>query len=109
MIAFHIYHLHEVVERLEGGRSRDVVDEEEGIGFEVRSSPEAAVFFLTGGVGEGEEVGLAVYGACGGVGILWEVGSGMRNVEESGNVSTYCGVVSVETTGLAVCIKGKGQ
>ena len=81
MVAFHIYHLHEVVERLEGGRSRDVVDEEEGIGLEVRGSPEAAVFFLTGGVGEGEEVGLAVYGACGGVGILWEVGSGMRDGE----------------------------
>ena len=26
-----------------------------------------------------------------------------------GNRNTYCGVVSVVTTGLAVCIRGKGQ
>ena len=70
MIAFYIYHLHEVVERIEGGGSRDVVDEEKGVGFEIRGSPEAAVFFLAGRVGEGKEVGLAVYFACRGVGVL---------------------------------------
>ena len=70
MIAFHIYHLQEVVEGVEGGGSRDVVDEEEGVGFEIRGSPEAAVFFLASRVGEGEEVRLAVYDACGGVGVL---------------------------------------
>ncbi len=72
MLTFHVYHLHKVVQSVEGGGSRDVVDEEEGVGFEIRGSPEAAVFFLAGGVGEGEEVGLAVYGACGGVGVLWK-------------------------------------
>lgn len=77
MIALAIDHLHEVVEGVEGGSSRDVVDEEEGVGFEVRGGPEAAVFFLPGRVGEGEEVGMAVYGAGGGVGVLW--GSGIRD------------------------------
>lgn len=77
VIALAIDHLHEVVEGVEGGSSRDVVDEEEGVGFEVRGGPEAAVFFLPGRVGEGEEVGMAVYGAGGGVGVL------------------YCGVVFV--------------
>ena len=70
MVAFHIYHLHEIVKCIEGGRGRDIVHQEEGIGFEVGGSPEAAVFFLAGGVGKGEEVRLAVYSACGGVGIL---------------------------------------
>ena len=79
-VAFHIYHLHEVVEGLEGGGSRDVVDEEKGVGFEIRGGPEAAVFFLARRVGEGEEVGLAVYGASGGIGVLWEVRSEMGSV-----------------------------
>lgn len=70
-IAFYINHLHEVIEIVEGRGGGNVVDEQEGIGFEIRGCPEAAVFFLAGGVGEGEEVGLAVYGASGGVGILW--------------------------------------
>lgn len=56
MIAFHIYHLHEVIKGVEGGGGRDVVDEQKGIGLEIRGSPEAAVFFLASRVGEGEEV-----------------------------------------------------
>lgn len=50
-IAFYIYHLHEVVERGERRGGRDVVDEEEGVRFEVRGGPETAVFFLAGCVG----------------------------------------------------------
>ena len=70
VIAFHIYHLHEVIKIVEGGGSRDVVDEKEGVGFEIRGGPEAAVFLLAGRVGEGEEVGLSVYSSGGGVGVL---------------------------------------
>ena len=94
MIAFDVDHLHEVVEGVEGVGSGDVVDEEEGVGFEIGGSPEAAVFFLAGRVGEGEEVGMAVYGAGGGVGVLWEVGSEMGN-GRVGTEGTYCRVVSV--------------
>ena len=72
MITLHINHLHEIFERIQRRGSRDVVDEEEGVRFEVRGGPEAPVFFLTGCVGEGEEVGLTVYGARGGVGVLCE-------------------------------------
>lgn len=75
VILLHIYHLHEVVEAFEGRGSRDVVDEEEGVRFEIRGGPQAPVFFLAGCVCEGEEVGTAVYGAGGGVGVLWEEGS----------------------------------
>ena len=74
VITFHINHLHEIFKRIQGRGSRDVVDEEEGVRFEIRSGPEAPVFFLAGRVGEREEVGLTVYGARGGVGVLWEVG-----------------------------------
>ena len=108
MVAFHINHLHKVIEGVQGGGSRDVIDEEESVGFEIRRSPEAAIFFLTGRVGEGEEVGLAIYGACGGVGVLWRVESGTGCGTE-GDESTYRGVVSVEKTGLAVHIRLKGQ
>jgi hypothetical protein len=41
----------------------NVVDEEEGVGGQVRGGPHAAVFFLAGRVGEEERVGLAVNGA----------------------------------------------
>lgn len=71
MSTLHLYHLQEVVKGVEGGGSRDVVYEEEGVGFEIRGGPEATIFFLAGRVGEGEEVGPAVYGAGGGVGVLW--------------------------------------
>jgi len=59
----HVDHLHEEVERVERGRLGDVVDEQEGIGLQVRGCPEAAVFLLAGGVGEHEMVRLAVYAA----------------------------------------------
>lgn len=63
MLALHVNHAEEVVERIEGRGGCDVVDEEEGIGAEVGGSPEAAVFFLAGGIGEVEVVGAAVDGA----------------------------------------------
>lgn len=59
-----------MLEGVEGGDVRDVVDEEEGVGFEVAGCPETAVFFLAGRVGEREEVGEAVDGAGYGVGVL---------------------------------------
>lgn len=67
VILLHVYHLHKVVEALERRGGRDIVDEEEGIRFEIRGGPKAAVFFLPGRVCEGEEVGTAVYGSGGGV------------------------------------------
>ena len=73
VITFHINHLHKIFKSIQGRGSRDVVDEEEGVRFEIRGGPEAPVFFLTGRIGEGEEVGLTVYGARGGVGVLWKV------------------------------------
>ena len=73
MITLHINHLHKIFERIQGRGSRDVVDEEEGVRFEIRGGPKTTVFFLTGRIGEGEEVGLTVYGARGGVGVLWEI------------------------------------
>ena len=73
MITFHVDHLHKIFESIQGRGSRDVVNEEEGVRFEIRRGPEATVFFLTGRIGEGEEVGLTVYGARGGVRVLWEM------------------------------------
>lgn len=63
MLALHVNHTEEVIKSIEGRGGCDVVDEEEGIGAEVGGSPEAAVFFLTGGIGEMEVVGVAVDGA----------------------------------------------
>lgn len=67
VLLFHIYHLCKVFEALEAVLVCDVVHEEEGVGTEVRGSPERAVLFLPGRVGEHEEVGLAIDGACYGV------------------------------------------
>jgi hypothetical protein len=53
-------HLSVVVQRVKGGRVGQVVDEEEGVGAQVGASPEGAIFFLAGGVGEGEVVGAPV-------------------------------------------------
>lgn len=50
----------EVGELLEGGEGGDVVDEEEGVGSEVRGGPHSAVFFLPCCVGYGEVVVCAV-------------------------------------------------
>ena len=96
MVAFHIDHLEEVFQGVEGGGGGDVVDEEKGIGAEVGGGPQTTIFFLTGGVGEGEEVGLAVDGAGDGVGVLWWYGVSSFAWGLEGWRGTYCGVVSVE-------------
>ena len=69
-LALNLNHLVEVLERLQGVRLRDVVDEQEGVGAEVAGGPESAVFFLARRVGEGEGVGDAVDGARDGVGVF---------------------------------------
>lgn len=73
VLAFHVDHGKEVIKRIEGGGGRDVVHEEEGVGPEVGSSPETAVFFLAGSVGEGEVVRVAIDGAGDGIGVLYTV------------------------------------
>lgn len=70
MFALHVDHLNEFIKRREGRVIGDVVNEEKRIGPKIRRGPETAVFFLAGGVGKGEKVGLAVDGAGDGVGIL---------------------------------------
>jgi hypothetical protein len=60
VLALHINHLREVVERLERAGLGDVVDQQESVAFEVRLRPEAAVFFLASSVREAEGVGRAV-------------------------------------------------
>ena len=67
VILLHVYHLHKVVEAFERRGSRDIVNEEKGVRFEIRGGPEAAVFFLPGRVCEGKEVGSTVYDSGGGV------------------------------------------
>ena len=62
-LLLHADQLVEILERVEGIRIRDVVAQQEGIGLQVGRGPEAAVFFLAGGVGQVELVGLAVDGA----------------------------------------------
>jgi len=70
VLGLNVDHLGVVVERVEGGGIGQVVDEEEGIGAEVGAGPEGAVFFLAGGVGEGEVVGAPVDGAGYRVGVF---------------------------------------
>lgn len=70
ILLLHVDHLGEVLEALEAVLIRDVVDEEEGVGAEVRGCPERPVLFLARGVGEHEEVGLPVDGARYGVRVL---------------------------------------
>ncbi len=67
VLTFHIDHLHKVIQRGERRLIGDVVDEEECIGAEVRCRPQAAVFFLTGSIGEGEKVRLAIDGSGDGI------------------------------------------
>lgn len=69
-VALHLQQRVEVLELRERAGLRDVVDEQEGVGAQVRRGPQAAVFFLAGGVGDGEGVGLAVDGARDGVGVF---------------------------------------
>ena len=70
MLALHVDHGQEIIECLKRGGRGDVVDEEEGIRAEIGGSPETTIFFLPGGVGEGEVVRLAVNDASDGVGVL---------------------------------------
>jgi len=49
-----------VREAVQGRRGGDVVDEEEGVGLEGGAGEETAVFFLAGGVADGEVVGAVV-------------------------------------------------
>ena len=67
VLALDIDHLREVLERLERAGLGDVIDQKESVAFEVRLRPEAAVFFLAGGVCEAERVGRAV--DCSGYGV----------------------------------------
>lgn len=66
----HLNQLVEIVQGSERGLLCDVVDEQKGVGSDVGRGPETAVFFLAGGVGEGERVGGAVDGAGYGVGVF---------------------------------------
>ena len=70
MFALHVDHVQEILEIGEGRGIGDVVYHEEGVGAEVGGGPEATVFFLTGGVGEGEIVGSTVNLAGDGVGVF---------------------------------------
>jgi hypothetical protein len=70
LLGLDVDQVHEVVEGAETGRVGDVVDEQEGVRFEGGGGPEPAVFLLSGGVGDGEEVGDAVDGAGDGVGVF---------------------------------------
>lgn len=60
-----------MLERVERVGVGDVVDEQEGVGFEVAGGPEAAVFFLARRVGQGEVVGEAIDDAGYGVGVFY--------------------------------------
>lgn len=60
----------------------DVVDEEEGVGAQVGGRPEAAVFFLTGRVGEGEEVGFPIDIASDRIRVLYMGVVGVRGEED---------------------------
>jgi hypothetical protein len=70
-LVLHVDHLHEEIERIERVGRGDVVDEQEGVGLQVRGRPEAAVLLLAGCVGEHEVVGHAVDGARHRVRVLW--------------------------------------
>ncbi len=85
-----------MLERVERVGVGDVVDEQEGVGFQVAGGPEAAVFFLAGGVGQGEVVGEAVDDAGDGVGIFCGVGQSWCGgvVGRREGRRTYCWVVS---------------
>lgn len=70
MFALHVDHIQEIIEVGEGRGVGDVVHHEEGVGAEIRRGPKASVFFLAGGVGQGEIVGSAIDLAGHGVGIF---------------------------------------
>lgn len=70
VLALHVDHGEEIVEGVKRRGGGDVVNEEEGIGAEVGGRPEAAVFFLAGGVGEGEVVRMAIDDARNGIRVL---------------------------------------
>lgn len=70
VLALHVDHGEEIVEGIKRRGGGDVVNEEEGIGAEVGGRPEAAVFFLASGVGEGEVVRMAIDDARDGIRVL---------------------------------------
>jgi hypothetical protein len=59
-----------VGEGFEGGGVGEVVDEKEGVGGEVGTGPEGAVFFLASGIGQREVIRETVDGAGDGVGVF---------------------------------------
>lgn len=59
-VGLHVDQLVEVAQGLEAAGGRDVVDEQEGVGAEVRRRPHAAVLLLAGRVSQREVVGGAV-------------------------------------------------
>lgn len=71
VLPLNLNHLGEILQRFEGARLRDIVDEEEGVAFQVGLRPEAAVFFLPSGVGKAEGVSRAIDGAGHGVGVFY--------------------------------------
>lgn len=59
-VGLHVDEVVEVGELVQRGRAGDVVDEQEGVGVQVRGRPHAAILLLAGGVGDGEMVRLAI-------------------------------------------------
>jgi len=70
ILSLHGNHTRKVREAVQRGRGGDVVDEEEGVGLQGGAGEEAAVFFLPGGVADGEVVGAVVDGAGYGVAVF---------------------------------------
>lgn len=75
VLRLHVYHLHEVAQRLECGLVGDVVHQQKGIGIEIRRSPQAAILLLAGRVGEREEVRQPVDRPSHRVGVFYSISS----------------------------------
>lgn len=69
-VGLHVDEVVEVGELVQRGRAGDVVDEQEGVGVQVRGRPHAAILLLAGGVCDGEVVRLAIDAARHRVGVL---------------------------------------
>jgi hypothetical protein len=107
VLAFHIDHLHKVIERAEGRLIGDVVDEEEGIGAEVGCGPETAVFFLAGGIGQGKKVMLAIDGSGDGIRVLWL--NQRRSHQPNQSPVIPSGDASVPMVGSYLCGRGSAS